>query len=83
MKKALSIIKKLLITSFLIILFLVCCNSIVVHMDGWANPVNSNDDKIDVRLYEYDGHTYLIFGGTKFTNGVVHDPNCSCLEKED
>ena len=74
MKKFLFLILCLLFTS---------CNDAVVHMDGWASPVNSNDKKIDVSLYEYDGHTYLIFGFTQFTSGVVHDPNCICnLKKE-
>ena len=50
-----------------------------VHMDGWAEPVNSNDSKIDVCVYEYNGHRYLIFGRTDLTNGVVHDPDCECM----
>ena len=74
MKKVLLLITSILILSE--------CNP-MVHMDGWANPVNSNDLKIDVNMYEYNGHTYLIFGRTLFGGGVVHDPNCSCLTKED
>lgn len=58
------------------------CDFMKAHMDGWANPVYSTDKKIDVTLYEYDGHTYLIFGHTSFANGVVHDPNCDCSKKE-
>lgn len=50
-----------------------------VHLDGWATPVNSNDEKIDVSIYEYNGHTYLIFGQSTLTNGVVHDPDCECM----
>ena len=59
------------------------CDFMKVHMDGWANPVHSTDEKIDVTLYEYDGHTYLIFGHTLLTSGVVHDPNCNCSKKEE
>lgn len=60
------------------ILLLSSCDSIIVHMDGWATPVNSNDKKFDVSLYEYNGHTYFIFGETRAVNGVVHDPDCIC-----
>ena len=59
------------------------CDFMKVHMDGWATPVNSNDEKLDVSTYEYNGHTYLIFGHTTMTNGVVHDPDCRCSKKKD
>lgn len=62
----------------LAIAVLVGCDQMMVHMDGWAHPVNSNDDKLDVSLYEYAGHRYLIFGHTTLANGVVHDPDCPC-----
>ena len=65
---------------FLIIsvLLLGSCDSITVHMDGWATPVNSTDKKIDVSKYEYNGHTYLVFGLTTFASGITHDPDCKC-----
>lgn len=50
-----------------------------IHMDGWAEAVNSSDIKLDVSVYKYNGHQYLIFGRTELTNGVVHDPDCSCM----
>lgn len=68
--------KKLII--LLAILLLSSCDSMYVHMDGWAEPINSNDRKIDVSVYSYNGHQYLIFGSTTLTNGVVHDPDCPC-----
>lgn len=68
--------KKILLLIFCIIL--TSCDNMMVHMDGWATPVNSNDQKLDVSIYEYDGHTYLIFGHTSMTNGVVHSPDCAC-----
>ena len=59
------------------------CTDIVYKADGWAVPTNKrNRSEIDVTVFEYDGHTYLIFGRTTMTNGVVHDPNCTC-HKED
>lgn len=70
MKKILLLILCIVFTS---------CNNAVVHMDGWATPVNSNDKNLDVSIYEYNGHTYLIFGQTSLTNGVVHDPDCECM----
>ena len=73
--------KKFLLLIFCIIL--TSCDSAVVHMDGWATPVNSNDRKIDVSIYEYDGHTYLIFGQTSMTNGVVHNPDCICNARKE
>lgn len=69
--------KKIIV--ILTILLLSACDSMTVHMDGWAEPVNSNDSKIDVCVYEYNGHRYLIFGRTDLTNGVVHDPDCECM----
>lgn len=60
------------------ILLLSSCDGMIVHMDGWATPVNSTGKKIDVSKYEYDGHTYLVFGLTTLTNGITHDPDCKC-----
>lgn len=59
------------------------CDFMKAHMDGWVTPVNSNDEKIDVSIYEYDGHTYLIFGHTTMTNGVVHNPDCICNARKE
>lgn len=74
MKKILLLILCLIFSS---------CDNMTVHMDGWATPVNSNDEKFDVSVYEYNGHTYLIFGSTRIVNGVVHNPDCVCnLGKE-
>ena len=33
---------------------------------------------LTVYRYEYDGHKYILFGGSEFNNGVVHDPDCPC-----
>ena len=73
--------KKFLLLIFCIIL--TSCDSAIVRMDGWATPVNSNDQKIDVSIYEYDGHTYLLFGHTSITNGVVHNPDCICNTRKE
>ena len=32
--------------------------------------------EIDIVEAEYDGHSYLIFGG----HGVIHNPKCECHE---
>lgn len=32
--------------------------------------------EIDIVEAEYDGHSYLIFGG----HGVIHNPKCACYE---
>lgn len=68
--------KIILIVIFCMILS--SCDFMTVHMDGWATPINSNDQKLDVSTYEYNGHIYLIFGRTSMVNGVVHSPDCIC-----
>lgn len=35
-----------------------------------------NQVEIDIVEAEYDGHSYLIFGG----HGVIHNPKCKCYE---
>ena len=71
--------KKIII--LLVILLLSSCDSIYVHRDGWAEPINSNDEKLDVTIYEFNGHQYLIFGRDFLTSGVVHNPDCPCITK--
>ena len=74
--------KKILLTLLCCVMF-TSCDFMKVHLDGWASPVNSNDPKLDVSIYEYDGHTYLIFGQSSMTNGVVHNPDCVCNAVEE
>jgi hypothetical protein len=33
--------------------------------------------EIDIVEAEYDGHSYLIFGG----HGVIHNPKCECYDR--
>lgn len=73
---------KKIIVLILGIILMSACNNLAYKMDGWASPANKeNRDKIDVTVFEYEGHTYLIFGRTIMTSGVVHDPNCICHKK--
>lgn len=58
-------------------------DAVIVKMDGWAHPVNSTEKPIDVTIYEYNGHTYLIFGRSTLINGVVHNPDCICNKTEE
>lgn len=80
--------KKIIVLILGIVLMSSCTavnNTVVVKMDGWAVPANSErkGNWIDVTKYEYDGHTYLVFGRTVLTNGVVHDPDCACKETKE
>jgi hypothetical protein len=36
---------------------------------------------LTVYKYEYDGHKYILFGDSEYNNGVVHDPDCPCHNK--
>ena len=80
--------KKIIVLILRIVLMSSCTavkNTVVVKMDGWAVPANSESKRnwVDVTKYEYDGHTYLIFGRTVLTNGVVHDPDCACTKRKE
>ena len=36
---------------------------------------------LSVYRYEYNDHKYILFGDSEYNNGVVHDPDCPCHNK--
>ena len=82
------LMKKIIVLILGIVLMSSCTSvndAVTVKMDGWAVPANRESKRncIDVSKYEYDGHTYLVFGRTVLTNGVVHDPDCACTKRKE
>lgn len=47
----------------------------------YDNEVKCFSDDIKVYKFQYNGHNYLMFSKSKFSNGVVHDPDCPCHNK--
>lgn len=47
----------------------------------YDNQVECFSDNIKVYKFQYNGHNYIMFSESKWANGVVHDPDCPCQNK--
>ena len=46
-----------------------------------GGTVHCYNDNIRVYKFNYNGHTYIMFSNGRSENGVVHDPDCPCYDK--
>lgn len=50
---------------------------IIIDLCASCTTKIGDNVEIDIVEAEYDGHSYLIFGG----HGVIHNPKCECHER--
>lgn len=59
---------------------LLCLSGCDMDHSDQAQLENGNFTSTSLNRAEWEGHSYIIYGG--FQGGITHDPDCHCLTKK-